>query len=201
MNREAWLNELAEGLRPLFLAAGIPLKEKFHVSVGFPSTRATSTKKRRIGECWSHEASTDGHGQIFISPLLDTGMEAAAVLVHELVHDAIGCEKKHGPTFKRAMLGIGLTGKPTATHAGEALTLQLQELLSKLPAYPHAGITLKALNAKKQTTRGRKAVCPVCGYTVRVTRKWIDAGLPYCGVLTCDKAQFEEVLEEPKEEE
>jgi hypothetical protein len=25
-----------------------------------------------------------------------------------------------------------------------------------------------------------KAVCPACGYTVRLTKKWADLGLPLC---------------------
>lgn len=34
---------------------------------------------------------------------------------------------------------------------------------------------------KKQSTRMIKASCPECGYTVRVTRKWLDtAGAPIC---------------------
>lgn len=33
---------------------------------------------------------------------------------------------------------------------------------------------------KKQTTRLKKAECGLCGYTVRLTQKWIDVGLPLC---------------------
>jgi len=36
----------------------------------------------------------------------------------------------------------------------------------------------------KQTTRLVKCVCPDCGYTIRVTRKWLDTGLPYCACQT-----------------
>lgn len=32
------------------------------------------------------------------------------------------------------------------------------------------------------TTRMRKAACPRCGYTIRLSRQWIAAGLPACPV-------------------
>ena len=32
----------------------------------------------------------------------------------------------------------------------------------------------------KQTTRLLKCQCDICGYTVRVTRKWLDIGAPHC---------------------
>jgi hypothetical protein len=37
-------------------------------------------------------------------------------------------------------------------------------------------------NRKVQTTRRLKAVCPSCGYTVRLTSKWAALGLPSCPV-------------------
>lgn len=33
---------------------------------------------------------------------------------------------------------------------------------------------------KKQTTRMKKATCPVCGYLIRVSRKWLNVGCPTC---------------------
>jgi hypothetical protein len=41
---------------------------------------------------------------------------------------------------------------------------------------------------KVQTTRMKKAVCD-CGYTVRLTKKWMDeVGLPICPGGTSEKA-------------
>lgn len=45
---------------------------------------------------------------------------------------------------------------------------------------------------KKQRARLLKAVCGRCGYTVRVTRKWIDVGPPPCpahGAMTIERDQ------------
>ena len=33
---------------------------------------------------------------------------------------------------------------------------------------------------KKQSTRMLKAECPECGYTIRLSKKWADVGLPNC---------------------
>ena len=33
---------------------------------------------------------------------------------------------------------------------------------------------------KKQSARMLKAECPECGYTIRLTKKWADVGLPSC---------------------
>ena len=35
---------------------------------------------------------------------------------------------------------------------------------------------------KKQSTRLLKAECPECGYTIRVSKKWADLGLPTCPI-------------------
>lgn len=37
---------------------------------------------------------------------------------------------------------------------------------------------------KPQTTRLLKAACSSCGYTVRVTKRWADKGLPVCPLCT-----------------
>ncbi|UKE72382.1 hypothetical protein [Xanthomonas graminis] len=43
---------------------------------------------------------------------------------------------------------------------------------------------------KKQTTRLHKACCSECGYTVRVTSKWLEKGPPHCpdhGAMAVDE--------------
>jgi hypothetical protein len=45
--------------------------------------------------------------------------------------------------------------------------------------YPHAELSKTA--TKKQGTRLLKLQCPICPYTVRITRKWLDSvGPPAC---------------------
>src|SRR5580658_7741330 len=109
--REAWLERLMERFRPVFAEAGAPLPAKVRVSVGFPSKRALSRTNRVIGECWSKASSKDGTPHVFVSPLLEE-KDAGHVLVHELVHAAVGHEAGHKGEFVRVMKHVGLAGKP-----------------------------------------------------------------------------------------
>lgn len=88
--RESWLQQAVKEVSGLF---DKPVPE-VHVSTGWPSRLGTSTKKRRIGECWQPETSADGHSHIFISPMVVDSMAVLGVLVHELIH-AIYPEAKH----------------------------------------------------------------------------------------------------------
>jgi hypothetical protein len=45
-------------------------------------------------------------------------MQVAAILGHELVHDAVGVAARHGKEFRRVARGIGLVGQMAATTAG-----------------------------------------------------------------------------------
>jgi hypothetical protein len=158
--REAWLQAAVLGLRPDFEPIA-PLPDNLHVSVGFPSRGGLSQKgSKTIGECWNGCCSAD-------------------VLVHELIHAALPKGTGHKGPFKRAMLALGLTGKPTATTAGPELTERLNGLLSEIGPYPHPALTHQN-TAKKQTTRMLKALCPLCGYTIRLTQKWAEVGMPTC---------------------
>ena len=128
MNREQWLNECIQKLRPDFEQLGHPLPEKIRASCSWPSKSGLANKKRRIGEAWSAKNSADRSCEVFISPVLKDPLEVAATLVHELVHCAVGVEEGHKGKFTRLAKAIGLEGKMTATHAGETLKARLQTL-------------------------------------------------------------------------
>lgn len=180
--REAWLLAATEKLKPLFKQHGHDIPE-LRVSVGFPGLRSA---KKAIGQYWHAEACLDAVPQIFISPVLSSPIRALDVLVHELVH---ACTPGHGHkgAFAKLARAIGLQGKLTATVAGPELEKHLANLVVELGDYPHAGITLT--DRKKQTTRLNKAECQSCGYTVRVTAKWLDSvGAPLC---PCSGEQME----------
>src|SRR5690606_40933556 len=93
-NREDWLQRATLELRDRFTAAEFPLPEKLHLSVGFPAKGGLGARKRVVGQCWPGTVSADGVHHIFISPLLGDAVEVLAVLVHELVHAAVGTEHK-----------------------------------------------------------------------------------------------------------
>jgi hypothetical protein len=177
--REAWLHRAVDHLRSDFLAQGIPLPVAVQVSIGFPSVGALARRTRRVGECWPAEASRDGVHQVFVSPLLAEPMPVLAVLVHELVHAAVGTRARHGPPFRRLALALGLRGPMRNTVAGSELAARLADLAAHLGAFPHAGLVADP-GRRKQTTRLHKVACPGCGYTARITARWIAAGLPIC---------------------
>lgn len=177
ITREEWLNRAVKELRrTIFAPAEITIPETA-VSCGFPGG---GSARKRIGECWATRASEAALAQVFVSPVLDEPVDILAVLTHELIHVYDDCENGHKGPFAQVMRLVGLEGKPTATHAGEALKDKLTAVAEKLGAYPHSAINLSD-NAKKQTTRMLKVICPVDDYTVRTTRKWLDElGTPTC---------------------
>jgi hypothetical protein len=180
ITREQWLHAAVQELRPDFEHATLMLPASVRVSVGFPSRHALARNRRAIGQCWDATATEDQIAQIYISPLLDDSVEVLAVLVHELVHASVGCECGHRGAFVKGMRGIGLEGKPTATHAGEKLATRLRALATALGPFPHARLH-PGTASRKQTTRLLKVSCDGCGYICRVTRRTIDGlGTPIC---------------------
>lgn len=184
--REVWLEHAVEALRPDFDAAGYPLPSKVHISVGFPSHKALSSKNRVVGQCWL-KVSPDGFPHVFLSPLITDAVEVLGITVHELIH-AHGLTG-HKADFASAATKLGLTGKPTATVAGDALVAKLAEVSNQLGSYPHPAFDIAAMEkqAKKQTTRLIKAVCPTGEtsddkvYSIRITKVHLEKfGAPIC---------------------
>jgi len=179
-NREAWLMTVSAKMEKAFKDAGIPLK-KYRATCGFPCTGARVTKKRRIGECHSTQMSKDGTAEIFIHPQLDDSLTVAGVLVHEMLHAAVGNECGHKGPFRKGMKDIGLTGKPTEAMPGDELNNKFAGIIDKIGAYPHTSLDVNP-DRKKQGTRLVKVACPDCGCIIRMTNKWIEeAGCPTCG--------------------
>lgn len=207
--REAWLETAVEYLRALFGAADLTLPPLIRVSCSWPSRGGLSKSRRVMGQCFDAACSTGGVTEIFISPLLrevngEDGKGVLPVLVHELVHAAIGCDAGHGPEFKAAAKDVGLVGKPTSTSAGESLRAKLALIAETLGDYPH----YKLVPTEKQKTpasaknRQRKITCPRLDlhetkepYILRGSRKVIQMGLPNCPV--CGETL---VAEEEKED-
>lgn len=180
-NREAWLLEVTNSLRPAFEAEGRPLPtpDRLFVSVGFPSQRALSTRNRVIGQCWTPK-SEDDERHVFISPTLADPTTIVATLVHELVHAALPKDAGHKAEFRRLATAMGLEGKMTATTPGPKVVALTETLLKQIGEPPHVALDPKQIQLKKQTTRMLKAACPDCGYVIRVSNRWATVGLPFC---------------------
>ena len=177
--RDEWLAAAVADLRSDFREVGAPLPKKVRVSVGFPSTGGTGSRKRTIGQCWDGKGIKDGITQIYVSPVLDDPIRSLGVLVHELVHAAVGCEHGHKAAYRKVALKVGLEGKMTETTEGPALTARLKALARKIGKFPHSALDPKA--KKKQTTRMLKSECVGCEYIVRLSQKMIDLhGHPIC---------------------
>lgn len=182
VNREQWLWVMRHTLTDrLFKPAGIKVPEKIRLSVGFPKG-SRGKGATAIGQCWSSEASADGTFEIFIHPEIVDPIRAGDIIVHEIVHTVAGIPAKHGKAFREIALAVGLTGKMTATVAGDALRKSLEEWAKEIGPYPHAALTpLEGLGGTKtQGTRMLKLTCPSCAYAVRTSQKWIDVGYPVC---------------------
>jgi hypothetical protein len=179
-NREEWLNQMVEKLRPHFDKCGYPLPEKVRVSIGFSSTSPLKT----LGECWHKEAAPDQVSQIFITPTYGDGVEAAGTLMHELLHAALPSGATHKKPFKKGMKAIGLEGPPKSAGPNAASKAMLSGFIDEIGTFPH--VPLQPRNqVKKQPTRMLKLFCPANNhhsddFIVRTTKKMLDIGHPVC---------------------
>ena len=174
MNRETWLINAADKLKPDFEKVSAPFPP-VRISVGFPGGRGN--RRKAIGQYWTPKSAVDGIPHIFVSPILGDAVEVLSTLVHELAHAATP-GAGHGKAFRRVALAVGLTGKMTETVASDALKGRLNDLIKEIGDYPHGALN-PSEGPKKDGTRMLKASCD-CGYTVRITRKWLDLGCPIC---------------------
>lgn len=176
--REQWLIEAVQELRPLFKAqAEVP---QVRVCMGFPPKKAFG-KRQVLGVCCMPGATSDGIAQIYINPTvseLGGGQGILSILTHELVH-ACGING-HGKEFHKLGMFVGLEGKMSSSKANESLQQYFERIINKLGQMPHANITNAMPRLKTDTCRMFKCSCGKCGYTVRISRKWINTGIPRC---------------------
>lgn len=196
ITREQWLNKAVVLFKPIFKKAGFPLPEKVRVSCGWPAAARKSRGKTTIGQCWSPEASGDKTTEMFISPLIDKVELVMSTTMHELVHAAVGTKCGHRHQFIACAKAIGFMKPWTQTPESPALKAVIADLLKKMPPYPHSRLTPSRSGIKKQSTRMLKAECDTCGYTVRLSKKWlVEVGAPHCpahGEMSCDEMGDEE---------
>lgn len=186
--REAWLNAMTDLLRPDF-PEDAALPDNIRMTCGFPSQGGRPGKRQALGECWPSDNSEDDHFEVFITPMRHDSVVVSGILVHELIHAAVGCDCGHRGAFRTVALTLGLEGKMTETSVGEKLESLLQDHVERLGPYPHASLSLS--EKPPQSTRMKKIECPECGYMVRASQKWIDVGVPTCPCGTEMKTETE----------
>lgn len=178
--REIWLAKATDLLRPIFAAGGYDIPAKVRVSCSWPSKGGLGKAKRVNGQCWAAAASTDGHFEVFISPMCDEREEVLAVLVHELIHTAVGTKEGHKGRFKTAHSYLGLVGKCTQSEPGDDWLQRYSAIFQACGDYRHAKLNPDLSGIAKQTSRQVKLLCSKCDYIVRASRKCIAKGLPTC---------------------
>jgi hypothetical protein len=205
-NRESWMKAAERELAPYFTSCGFELPPKIRYAIAFPSTGKNG---RRIGECWHPVTSGDGHFEVIIRADIADPVEVLGVMTHELVHAVLPPDAGHGPKYKEAAIKIGLEGQMRHAMPNQLLRPKLEAIAESLGPLPHAALNLDyardgsrpADKPKKQGTRMLKAECKQdeCGYTVRLTAKWVDEiGPPHCpkhGAMTVDRNEAEAGLE------
>jgi hypothetical protein len=154
--REWWLYHAAVFLTEMMEVWGVPCGS-VRVSCGWPSSRGMSSQQATIGQCFPPQMCADGVPQIFVSPRIADSIQVLGVLLHELIHAAVGCEFGHGKEFSQVARRLGLEGKPTATTVGPQLHLALQEFVNARGRYPHA--TIAATKKEKKGSRLRLFEC------------------------------------------
>ena len=180
-NRETWLHLMTDKyIRPMFASKGYTIPQNVRMSCSLASggihTKAHQ-KRFTLGECYSPSMSSDDSIQIMIVPNLADSARVLDVLVHELVHATVGNKEGHNHVFKACANAVGLEGKMTSTHAGEWLKALINEWISAEGEYPHSTLSTRY---KKQTTRLHKCDCYACGYTMRISSKWLKLATPRC---------------------
>lgn len=206
-NRETWLNNLAALMAPAFAEQGAPLPA-FRIAVGFPSSGMNSAAIGECWDARASADGTfeifirpDQADPLAVAFVL------AHELVHAAVGLEHGHK---GDFARVALaLGFPRPLTNAAPPTGKLLAW-FESLLPQVGPLPHAAMRWRqgggtvakrkgggvmvpvpdtandeggdrASSApKKQTSRLLKACCTDCGYTVRVTAKWLEVGKPHC---------------------
>lgn len=152
--------------------ANVQLPEPWYVSVMEPAGKV-------IGRAWP--ASHDTH-HVFVSAALIKPCDpfgVLATLTHELIHIAVGIDKKHGTVFGAAARAVGLEGKLTATFAGEELLAYLTRLDQELGGYPQIAPLERKLKPTKGGNRVKLVSPNIDGYYIYINPKHLeDHGAP-----------------------
>lgn len=152
--REQWLNAAAAKLSKQFFAKSQhPIKRKIRVSCGF-----AYKSPKAIGQCFDPVVSGDKTTEIFICPTQSEPVRVLDILLHELIHAAVGVEEGHKGNFRKMALDFGLRGRMTATYAEEdsELHAKLTKVAASLGPYPHSAMSKKG--GTKRATPKREHV-------------------------------------------
>lgn len=179
--REDWLKAAIKLLAPKITAEDRKLPMQLEALISWPHGSKTA-----IGQCFSKSWTKNGTVYVTVSPTLEDPLRVLDVLLHELVHAALGDGKGHGAEFKALALAVGLEGKMRATVAGEVLQAELKTLLAKLGDYPHT--VMASVTAQKKTGSKEKTIVKLVSPVNPKYKAWIspkqfeEHGAPTCPI-------------------
>lgn len=143
-NRIIWLLKAIELLEWYFDEIDRPLPE---VSISLPWPDVTPEKRKTLGGMCTTRYTQDVGAlpelistKIFIAPDIVENLQVLGVLVHELVHAALGIcfgvGVQHEEPFPTIAAQLGLEGKMSATNSNLQLSLRLLNVSNTLGPYP-----------------------------------------------------------------
>jgi hypothetical protein len=177
--RESWLAAAVALVRPrVETFAGARRPARIRIACGFPST---FTRSGTLAECWADTESADSTFEVLISPTLADPASVLAQVLGAIAHTAPGAMSPTSNAYATLAIDLGLCPAGDSwrqVQGSEDFAQTYAQALQYLGAYPHAAILTGS--KKTQTTRMLKLTCPLCGYTIRTSGKWIATGLPVC---------------------
>lgn len=191
INREAWINRMAELLRLWFRDHGYTIHGRMVVSMAALHWRE---KKKDLGIChYDMDRKEKDINYIFVTAFEtrshEDPVDVAATLVHEILHAVLPPGTKHGPLFAKGCKALGLAGKVTATVAGPELRAYLTTLVASLPPLPKRGVMAPPPppKPKKDPTAPHKFQCTCCKTTILIRYTSLNkAGTPKCWNEDCE---------------
>lgn len=206
--REVWLNRMAANMAPRFEELGYPLPS-FRVSIGFTSGGVKSRANAEVwsdsasgdghheifirpdyddpvmvSALLFHELThcavgfKEGHAGKFAKVMLACGMKRpmTSTVPTDVFADWVRPYIDELGPIPHAALKFG-----RKLDFGQVGGIKVRTARKAPPADQDGeGGEIYTTAPPKQTTRLRKAECGLCGYTVRVTQKWLDVGPPHC---------------------
>jgi hypothetical protein len=191
LNRDAWLNRMAELLRLWFRENGYTIHGRIVVSMAALKWRG---KRSLLGIChYDMDRKEKDVNYVFVTAFEyqnhSDPVNVAATLVHELLHAVLPPGAKHGALFKDGCKALGLDGKATTTHAGPRLREHLTKLVASLPPLPKMGVLAPPPppKPKKDPQAPFKFQCDTCKTTLFIRFTSLErAGTPRCWNPECD---------------
>lgn len=144
--RESWLLAAAKKLEAVLAIHGAAMPDRYAVSCGFPK----GVSGKYIGQCFSRDCTQDETVHIFVCPTLGDPEKILGVLLHEMIHAAVGVECGHRGAFRALARSVGLAGPMTATHVPKESDLHevVGEISERLGPYPHSPLMKTAANRR-----------------------------------------------------